>query len=902
MNKAFYKICFTFGLCLVALSASSQQSSLRINHFFEETPLLEVLEWIEQQHKVKIAYSKDILNEIVVSGEFTDTPVDLFLSIILNNTPLTFRMLQDDQILIGPEEELSLSMPVKDVPVLISGRVIGPNDQPLEFANLLHEASQTGTFTNEEGYFEWPQTIVADSLWIEVSYLGFEKQKILVEELSSPVLVQLKPSTQFFREIEVVDLLPPPKWSSVLFSETSSFNNMSKVSFLPGGANILLDLQAIPGIAVHNEHLSARLNVRGGNTDENLIILDGMSLYNVDHFYGFFSALHPGITQDVNVYKNTFPIEYNGRSSSIVQLNGGIDQNKLRDKSTFGVDFISANAMLNLPLRENMYFRAAGRVTHQDIANTPFFQLADVNSNSSKIDLPEQAKRATTIDINPAFHFNDLYLNWHWSLDEDHTISASLFNGVDQYDYDYTQSYFLNINAGRVKISENGREKVRWKNSAYGLQFKKRWDDSFQSTLNTNFSTYRTERNEGYTITQTFREVEKIRAAPQSNKLNDIEGFRIEQKNEWQLSNSSKLSFGYSFLQEKIDFGIANSNGQESRDISKVDVANTHSFFIQHDWAPIEDINFNMGLNIQKYDLLEPLFWSPRIQIKLFPTKQLSFKGSWSIYQQFLRQLYHEDVFGKNQALWLLAGTSNILPAIRMPHIESHNLMLGTSLVAGNWYFDLEFYQKNREGIVEYTLRRPGFNQDGVITEPVFGFFLGEGKTKGMDLLLKKRGEKYNGWIAYTLSKSTHQLKGVNFNRPYPAPDDSRHQISWINQYTLDQHWMLSANYIFASGLPYLDYGQVREIPSNRRVFSYENFIQRYKAYHRMDLSVNYATHIFNLDTQFGLSIFNVFNRNNIKYRQFVFSVEEENESRVLGTELGLLPRIWNVSVEVRFF
>ncbi len=901
MKQFIFKLLFIFSLSFISQSIYCQNNSISINHEFVNASLEEVLHWIEDNHPVKIAFSKEAISGIVVNQRFEDIPLDQFFKTLLSSTSLTYRFVQENRILIGPIEQLSLSQsPEVQSLYTLQGKIIDHNGNALAFANIFNEKKQKGTYSNEEGHFEWPTLIELDSILLEVSFLGYEKQTLVVKDFSQPLLVKLKPSSHFFKEVEVVDFLPGPKFSP-LYSNNKSSTDIPRVAMLPGGIDLFRNIQLLPGIKA-NDHLSAKLRVRGGNTDENLIILDGMTLYNIDHFYGFFSAIHPGIFEDIQVFKNAFPIEFNGRTSSIVQLKSPGISKKKGINGTLGLDFISANALIEASPSSNMSLRAAGRFTHQDIANSPFFQLTNSESFESRINIRDQEKVDALIQLSPAFKFNDLYLNWQWAPGSGNLFNVSIFSGFDRYKYNYTETYKLFQNAaGRVSIKEEGLDKMEWRNNAYGIQYQKKWSESFQSSWNVNYSTYKTDQKEGFTLTQIVRNMEKVRAAPRSNKLNTIEGFRFNQKNEWLLSQKSSLTFGYSFLNEEINFQLTNSNGLDSRDISKIDNSNTHSFYFLYNWSPLRSLSFDFGINALHYTKLGGVYGSPRIQAKYQISNQFSLKGSWSLYQQFLRQLYHEDVFGKNQAIWVLAGTSKILPQVKMPFIRSEHFMLGTRINSENWELDIEFFNKQRDGIVEYTLRRPGFNQDGVITEPVFGFFLGNGWTKGVDVLLKKKGQKYNGWISYTLSRSMHRLRGVNFYRPFPAPDDSRHQLSWINNYSVNQQWMFSLNYIYASGLPYLDYSRVREIPTDRRSFSYNNFLERFKAYHRMDFSLNYSTRLLGMDSQFGLSIFNVLNRNNVKYRQFVFSVQEEQDAKVLGTEIELLPRIWNASWEIRF-
>lgn len=897
MNITIKKTGLLFWLFFIALTLSSQTTNIQVSKEFNNTPLVEVLKWLEKEHQINIAYSENIIEGILISETFEKAPLEDFFETLLKGTPLAYRFIRQDRVLVGPVEVIGFEQEDKKAIELIQGKVLDHNGEALAFAHLFDEKSQTGVYTDEDGSFEWPLT--SDSAELQVSYVGFETQRVKITTEASPLLIRLTPSSLSFKTIEVVSYLPAPEKPSQVFSTQQTRPALPEISVLPGGVDVFRNLQLLPGVKA-NDHLSAQLRVRAGNPDENLIVLDGMMLYNIDHFYGFFSAIHPGIFEDIQIHKNVFPIEFNGRTSSIVQLNSSTNSKAVKSTGTFGADLISAQGLVQLPLSGKMSLLAAGRFTHQDIANTSFFNL----STSSRDDPgpTTEGNRNAILNISPSFHFNDLYLKWQWSPDPDHFLSASVFNGFDRYKYNYSEAFQIRLNAGRATITEEGGENTNWRNTAYGFQFGKKWNKRFSTRMNFNYSSYSTSSQENFTILQSFRELERVKAAPESEKTNEIAGARLDIKNAWEVSRFSKWTFGYTWSEEEIDFQIVNSNGLQSRMLNKDDRATTHSLYGQYTWTPSPQLEFTAGLNAQHYGKLDSFYVSPRIQTRIHLNPQWHLKASWSRYNQFLRQLYHEDVFGKSQTLWVLAGSKEILPRKEIPRIRSRHLMLGSQLLLGPWEVDIELYHKTRDGIMEYTLRRPGFNREaGVISEPVFGFFTGEGWTRGMDLLIKKTGRKYTGWIAYTLSKSVHQLEGVNFNRPYPSPEDSRHQLSFMNQWNMDRRWTLSANYIFASGLPYLDYSEIDEIPTNRRLLSYDQFLKRYPAYHRLDLSLNYKTRVLGQETLFGLSVFNALNRNNVKYRQFVFALEEEETSRVLGTELELLPRVWNLSIEMKF-
>lgn len=894
------KIACVLSLWLLFLSVHAQTDQVLVKKEFVNTPLIEVLQWLEKEYQIKIAYSREFVDDIIVNQSFDNLPLNLVFDQLLRATPLTSRFIRRDRILVGPSEMISAAPQSDHSLKIIKGKVLDNSGDGLAFAHVFHPPTETGVFADEAGNFDWP--LKEDSIRLQFSYVGFKTAEATLYQEMTTFTLQLEPFSQSFQPVEVVAYLPPPKRQSAVFStHHSPTAALAQLSILPGGADLLRNIQLLPGVSASN-HLAGQLNVRAGNPDENLLVLDGMLLYNIDHFYGFFSAVHPGVFDDIQVHKNNFPIQYNGRTSSIVELTSAGLSGQEKANAAIGLDLISGHGLLNLPLNDRMAMKIAGRFTHQDIANTSFFNAVDQNPGSPPPVINDRNRKAI-LSLSPSFHFNDLYARWEWAPDEKHQISASFFNGFDRYRYDYSESYPVVLNNGvTTTITENGRENTAWRNSAAGLNFSRKWTSDFQTQLNFSHSVYHNDSEGGFSVVQSFRNIERIRAAPESYKSNDISGWRADLKNDWNLSQSTALTFGYTLSEDRIDFQIENSNGLETRGLTRTDASLINSVYVQPHFRIGPDWAFSAGLNLQHYQKLGQFFASPRFQTSYHFSKEFSLKASWGHQQQFLRQLYHEDVFGKNQTIWALAGKNSILNIENIPIISSDNLMLGAHWEAGHWVFDVEAYHKTRNGILEYTLQRPGFNRrDGIISEPLFGFFAGKGWTNGIDFLLKKNGRKYTGWIAYTLSKSMHQLDGVNFNQAYPSPLDSRHQLNWMNQFFLHPRWTLSANYVFASGLPYLDFSEIGEVPPSRRLLSYEQFLKRFPAYHRLDLSLNYQTRIIGLETLFGLSVYNALNRNNVKYRQFVFAVEEENTSRVLGTELELLPRIWNISVEVKF-
>ena len=173
-----------------------------------------------------------------------------------------------------------------------------------------------------------------------------------------------------------------------------------------GGGDIMRNIQLLPGVDATND-LDASLNVRGSGSDENMVMLDGIKLYNVDHFYGIFNAIYPEIIEEVNFYKNTFPIEYSGITASVVEMNSR-SLNEDQFDATFQVDFITISGLVDLPLNDQMSIVLAGRTSHQDVANSSFFEV--LQSNREQVttafdDTFENFNRPVTLPSLPVLTF-----------------------------------------------------------------------------------------------------------------------------------------------------------------------------------------------------------------------------------------------------------------------------------------------------------------------------------------------------------------------------------------------------------------------------------------------------------------------------------------------------------------
>ena len=314
----------------------------------------------------------------------------------------------------------------------------------------------------------------------------------------------------------------------------------------------------------------------------------------------------------------------------------------------------------------------------------------------------------------------------------------------------------------------------------------------------------------------------------------------------------------------------------------------------------VENLQLEAGLRGSLYD--GSYFFSPRLNASYQVTTNFSIKGSYGRHNQFVRQISFENLFGRNLDFWVLAEEGNF------PVSRSDNSMVGATFRQGRFLFDVEAYYRKMYDHVDLALVNPRLNQESVFLLSQMGgnqyrLFSGDGTVKGIDVSLGWTGKKYAGLLSYTLSESTIQYDQILRGTEFPAQDDRRHQLKLTNDFRIGP-LTVGGNFIFTSGRPYTDLDKIS--PNLRRdELRPGERISRLPAYIRSDLALSYDLEIGNQKGQIGLSAYNLFNRNNVNYIQYLFSLTDDQQSgsfnTLLGTESNLLERTVNINFSVSF-
>ena len=883
--------------CFCYASGLAQDGEIIISEQFRNSSLSTAMERLEANYQLQIAYDDGLLSQITIDQSINGLPLQDALRQLLEPAGLDFQVLSGREILIRPKPEDTR----QEGQMVLRGQVVDAlSGAPLPYAAIIAEAPFTGAEADENGAFTLRLAPVQGPLKIKAQYIGYHPLSLLLspEQCQKYQKLRLAPHIQ---EIEPVTVSSHPAVLSTRKDAQSLTIDATQLSRLPaflGGNDLFRQMQLLPGISAHDD-LSADLKIRGSDGDESMILLDGITLYSISHFFGVFSAINPEMIGEVKLYKNAFPAEYGGRTAGVIEM---ASKQPAVDgaQGAAELNLLMANAFVATPIGKKMGLALSGRITGRDVADTRLYGLIrDENPLANRL-LGNGTGAGTTassvLTAEPDFNFYDTYARWIWRPSTASSLSASFFHSKDVFNYQYQQQYFRRFRNKLITTQEAYQEKADWANTGFSLQGKQQWSADFQSDISLSYSSFQTEGSTATSITRPLQNDSLLMLT--NGQYNRIQGLAFNWKNSWALSDQESLTGGYNYLHNEVDVRL---EIERAPLLARRQSADQHALFLEHTRQWDKRWSSTLGLRGAYYQTDKKVYLSPRLQLNYQLNEDWSLKGALSRYNQFLREMNYEDRFGRSFDFWVMADNKEF------PIAHANQAMAGFNWRKNGFELDVECYTKQTEGVVAYALLSPGFVTGGMAPsqEADYRLFRGEGQSRGIDILLKKEWGPYSGWLAYTLSKTTQNYREINRNVPFPSQDDRRHQLKWANMARLGR-WELSASYIFASGRPFTDLARFQQ-QQDRRDVMIEDFITYLPDYHRADAEVGYYFPIAGLQARAGLSVFNLFDHDNIKYRQYIYSLSpDENGAQlpqnvVLGNEVKLLGRTLNLSFKIKF-
>ena len=661
-------------------------------------------------------------------------------------------------------------------------------------------------------------------------------------------------------------------------SASSGFlNALTGASVFP--TDVLKSVQLMPGVSNTDDSRSS-IRIRGANDEATLLLLDEMPVYKADHFYGIFSSFNSRYINELTLLKNNIPVEYGGRTSGMLKMksNAKIDSFDI----VADVNLLSTGIAINLPLSKSLSVSMAGRKSYTDLFSTTFAKLQDKDSLSVET---RNNGLQNVIISKPRFDFWDFNGKISFNAGK-HQFSLNSFISKDVFD----NQYFISIlQPNRPATDENFSQYNDWENKSFGLSHVY---NSKKVAISTNF--YTTRYYSGYDVFSDvlrFDPMETIRDSAHIFNTNSIEdnGVKISAR----IPGWHNALLGAEHIRHFNYLNIEN----DQQSIFKVDKSgNETSLFASLDlgksttWQVMPSIRYNY------LHYLAEGYFLPQIHATYNIQTGLKAKASAGRHLQNVRLFEHENVLGQKQQFFVLANGSNVPVGI------GQNLMLGATWSKNNFTIDIEGFYRTLDGAVNHATSAPGLRPPkGNKPNPTTSFrlFQGESRVQGVDFTLVYDSKNLVSMLTYTLSKAENRFPEIFSNQYFPSSDDSRHQLKFFNAYSFKKV-EFTLTYSGATGRPYLDLSNLDRM-IDRRNLNLNKYIQKLSDYHRIDLSASYKMNFKHWHTQIGFTVFNLFDRVNVKYRQFIYQLppgqgSNSQQNTIVGSDISQLERTYNLT------
>lgn len=627
---------------------------------------------------------------------------------------------------------------------------------------------KVGSTTNIDGAYELK--LPAGNYQLEVSFIGYQTKTIEVNLNGSKTLnITLQTASTTLGEVVVTDKVQTANVEGMkMSSEVLSIKTIKEIPAFMGEVDVLKAIQALPGVQSGGEGTTGYF-VRGGSADQNLVLLDGATVYSPSHLMGFFSVFNADVIKEAELYKGGVPAQYGGRSASLLDIklrNGNSD----KFHGNGGLGLIASRLSLEGPIQKGKSsFLIAGRRTYADVftrmSNKPELKNSvmyfyDLNG---RLNFRLGEKDVVTLS---GYYGDDVLknkeqLSWDWgnrtaTANWKHSFSNKLYADISALysDFNYT-----------LAVNSTANSELEWKARINDETV--RADFTYLANSRFSFkvgaaSIYHTIQPGNISITGSDLETS------------------LELDTQHALESSAYLSSTIKVNDEfTIDAGLRYSMFQN--------IGGTVNSYEDNTYEPISSTEYNDGVFHGTQGGFEP-----RLSLRYMLGTSSSIKMSYNRMMQYL-QLASNSTTGTPLDIYFPAS-ENIKPQI------ADQIALGyfRNFKENNYELSAEVYYKYMQNQIDFK-----DNANLVLNEYLENEVLsGDGQAYGLEFMLKKTQGKLTGWISYTLSHTERTIEGINNGKSYLPTQDRPHAINIVSSYQIKPRLQFGAAWTYASGAP----------------------------------------------------------------------------------------------------
>lgn len=897
--------------------ATAQESANNISIEFINTPAQEAFAQLGQKTGYSFFYARVWLGGMKYTQIFQDATLTQILSELLKGSDLNYYIGKDHRVILTQNNSIyddfpegffnSDLQPVNEESVLgeketqpivlekqgavadqvletirigkenrnsgqrrftLSGKVTNVvTGRPIPNLAVLVRSKALGTVTDEEGHYQLE--LPAGLNVLETRSLGIEdfKKNVIIYN-NGKLNIKLEENFEMLDEVVVNANAIKNVEGASTGSMTIGAEESKNIPLVLGERDVLKVATTLPGVTTAGEGASG-FNVRGGKTDQNLILLDKAVVYNPSHFFGIFQALNPFAIEDVTIYKGHIPAEFGGRLSSVFDIT-----TKKANTQNFGgeasIGPVTANVVLEIPIvKEKSGFLMGGRMAYSDWV---LRSLKDVSLQKS---------------------------------------SANFFDAMAKYDHQFNDKNSLRVSGYYSKdaFSITSDSLYGYSNRLFSLQWDHKFNERNSGSLLLANSEYQ------FDIEYDGSEIDNFR---QSYSINETE---VKGRFRYLMSEKHNIDYGVSGKvygvipgeirpksqkdiispltipkERAVEAAIFVTDNFKLNDKLLLDIGLRQSFYAA--FGPSDPRKYQEGLPVSEGSVLDTLHFDKNKIIKTYGGPEIRLSARYLLGEDASIKASFDNAY---QYIHTLSNTTTVSPIdtwklsdynIKPQRANQFALGFYKNLNGSDYEFSLEGFYKMQKNLLDFKTGAKLLLNQYVETEVLQG----EGRAYGVELLVRKNKGNLNGWVGYTYSRSLLKLDSqfreerVNDGRYFPSNFDKPHDFSLVMNYKFTERYSFSANFVYQTGRP-VTFPVGNYSFNNIEYVLYSDRNQyRIPDYYRLDIGFNIEGNhkIKKLAHSFwNISVYNILGRNN---PYSVFFVSDNGEIKALQSSIFSVP------------
>ena len=866
-------------LLFTCICASLNAQILSVSYQANDKSLVQIFKDLEKTYDLHFAYSTQQLRGKKSSISIQNVSLSKLLEAILKPHQLKHELVNEKFVSVARPESVFLRAQVVD----------GGSNESLPFATMRLKGTFKGSVSDVDGNFDVIIDEPIDAI-LEFSFLGYENFELPLENYigEERIEIALQPTVKNLRQFTVKEYINNGITTDDRASKITI--NPQEMEILPGLAerDILLSTQILAGIN-SNDESAGGMNVRGSSRDNTFIYWNNIPIYQSAHYFGNISSFIPSSIGQVDIYKNHIPVQYGGASSAMILVES---QKSLLVKPEFesNINFTHGDLYARMPFKKDQgSFMFAARRSYNDLFSTPTFNALSNKLFEGSLTQDVQTSIDENFKFNSKLTFSDFNMQWIYEPNGQNRFSVSALRSGSVLDYNAIDE--------QEEIESTQTHEVS--NFGINAQWDRRWGERLQTNLSVSFSSY----DMDYALSE-FRELGDDSDNDQESRTNFLRNLEIRLSNDYLISEDAVFQFGYQYNLLNASLIINENNFFEEDFSENIDTRGSiHSLFGDYTTKFSNDWQLSLGARVNNYESTGQLLFDPQMRISYDLNKHWLLKSTMGIYRQHLSAIQESEFTFSNsiEQNWIVADEEETVPLI-----TNYQTVVGFIFNKNGWLVDFDFYAKGVDGLIARNFG-PSFTEED-------DFAIGSELVLGVDMTLKRKWKSYRVWLSYGFQDSQAELPELGLDN-FVSGLNIRHQFQLSQTINLGQ-FEFSLGYQWKSGLPYTNVTGLTLIntpepgddPNDFEPYYEINYsginTQRLPNYHRVDLSAWYKfPKLTNMKVrgEFGISILNVLNRNNLYKRSFGIGELEDSTIGILRLDKQLLGITPNFSLRLKF-